>query len=329
MPASKLLEYEELDRLGVSHRLDATEAQVLGNLHALVKGITGTPSPVRLSLDAVCSIHKSLMSGTRFEAIGGVLRTEQNWVGGNRVNPVGAAYVPPPPDLVPALLSDLIEFVNFTELPAVAVAAIAHAQFETIHPFADGNGRTGRALIHLILHNRGLTRVTIPPVSLLLATDKTRYISNLNDWRVENSEDVQGAVNNWVEYFANVLTLSCRRALEFEQHIEVIRQSWLQQIKPREGSAGRQLIDILLGTPVISIKTAQKLTGKSYPAARSAVLALEEAGILRQNAKNRKSGIYVADDIMQAFSIYERSLATLSGDTAVEKPRRAVPQRKC
>lgn len=245
------------------------------------------------------------------------------------MNPVGAAYVPPPPDLVPALLSDLIEFVNFTELPAVAVAAIAHAQFETIHPFADGNGRTGRALIHLILHNRGLTRVTIPPVSLLLATDKTRYISNLNDWRVENSEDVQGAVNNWVEYFANVLTLSCRRALEFEQHIEVIRQSWLQQIKPREGSAGRQLIDILLGTPVISIKTAQKLTGKSYPAARSAVLALEEAGILRQNAKNRKSGIYVADDIMQAFSIYERSLATLSGDTAVEKPRRAVPQRKC
>lgn len=87
-------------------------------------------------------------------------------------------------------------------------------------------------------------------------------------------------------------------------------------------------MNLLPGTPVISIKTAQSLTGKSYPAARSAVLALQEAGILRQNAKNRKSGIYVADDILQAFNLYERALATSSGDTAVEKPQRPVPQRR-
>ena len=86
----------------------------------------------------------------------------------------------------------------------------------------------------------------------------------------------------------------------------------------RAGSAGRQLLSLLLGTPALSIKTAQALTGKSYPAARSAVLACVDAGILRQNSKNRKSGIYVADDVVAAFNAYERSLATLSGDTSSE-----------
>ena len=93
------------------------------------------------------------------------------------------------------------------------------------------------------------------------------------------------------------------------------------------GSAGAQLLDILLGTPVISIKTAQDLTRKSYPAARTAVGELAAAGILRQNAKNRKSGIFVAGDVVEAFNAYERSLATISGDTAAEKPKRPVPQR--
>ena len=134
-------------------------------------------------------------------------------------------------------------------------------------------------------------------------------------------------MNDWVEYFANVLKVSCEKASEFERLIKNIKKSWLGQVAFRADSAGRQLVEILPGTPVISIKTAQKLTGKSYPAVRSAVLSLEELGILRQNAKNRKSGIYVADDVMRVFNLYERSFATLSGDTVSEKPRRHVPQR--
>ena len=93
------------------------------------------------------------------------------------------------------------------------------------------------------------------------------------------------------------------------------------------GSAGRLLIELLPGTPALSIRTAQALTGRSYPAARSAVLALAEAGILRQNSKNRKSGIYVASEVVEAFNAYERALATVSGDTSQEKPNRRVPQR--
>ena len=243
------------------------------------------------------------------------------------MNPVGAAYVPPAPEEVPDLLQDLIAFVGDADLPSVAVVAIAHAQLETIHPFADGNGRTGRAFIYALLRLAGLSRVTVPPVSLVLATDRERYIANLTAYRTDVSDDRQATMNEWIEYFANVLTLSCKKAGEFEQSLETIKEHWLETVSFRAGSAGRQLIDLLLGTPVISIKTAQKLTGKSYPAARSAVLSLTQAGILRQNAKNRKSGIYVADDVMRAFNLYERSLSTLSDDTVSEKPRWRVPQR--
>lgn len=328
MPASKLMEYEELDRLGVDHRIDATEAQVLGNLHAMISEVDRIASKDSLSLQDIQHLHASLLRGTRYEKLGGVIRTEQNWIGGNRVNPVGAAYVPPEPAEVPLLLEDLVRFINESQLPPIATAAVAHAQFETIHPFADGNGRTGRALIHVILRWAGLSRTTIPPVSPLLATDKDRYVANLSAYRTDDDGDREYAMNEWVEYFANVLTLSCHRAAEFEQEIQRIRSSWNDIAHFRKGSAGYDLMNLLPGTPVISIKTAQSLTGKSYPAARSAVLALQEAGILRQNAKNRKSGIYVADDILQAFNLYERALATSSGDTAVEKPQRPVPQRR-
>lgn len=329
MPASKLLEYEELDRLGVDHRLDGTEAQVLGNLHALVESLGNVKAGSSITLDTICDLNRTLLrGGTRLEDVGGRIRAEQNWIGGNRVNPVGAAYVPPEPEEVPQLMADLVSFINGSELPPVATAALAHAQLETIHPFADGNGRVGRALVHVILKSAGFSQSTVPPVSLILATDRERYISNLEAFRYTDQALRSDSMNEWTEYFANALTLSCGRAAEFEQALLRIREGWLARTRFRADSAARQLIDLLLGTPAISIKTAQTLTGRSYPAARGAILACVEAGILRQNSKNRKSGIYVADEVVTAFNAYERSLATLEGDTAWERPRRHVPQRR-
>ena len=327
MPAGKLLEYEELDRLGVEHRLDSTEAHVLGNLHALVDGLAAVGPGHAFTVEGICGLNRALLVGTRIADAGGVLREAQNWIGGNRVNPVGAAYVPPEPELVPALMEDLAAFLNATELPPVAAAAVAHAQLETIHPFADGNGRAGRALVHVVLKAAGLARATVPPVSLVLATDRERYVANLVAYRADGDVGCNTAVNGWVEYFANATTLACERAADFEAQLAEIRGGWLARTGFRAGSAGRLLIDLLPGTPALSIRTAQELTGRSYPAARSAVLALEEAGILHQSSKNRKSGIYVAREVVDAFNAYERALATTSGDTSAEKPRRHVPQR--
>jgi len=100
-----------------------------------------------------------------------VIRSEQNWIGGAASSPRDAEFVPPPPELVPDLLDDLCAFCNREDVPASVQAGIAHAQFETIHPFADGNGRVGRALIHVVLRRRALAPRYVPPVSLVLAAD--------------------------------------------------------------------------------------------------------------------------------------------------------------
>src|SRR5207245_4929564 len=116
-----------------------------------------------------------------------------------------AAFVPPPPELVAELLADLCSFCNEDSLPAVAQAALAHAQFETIHPFVDGNGRTGRVLIHLVLRRRGLATRVLPPVSLILATLASDYIKRLTGFRHIGSPTSRAAlagVNGWVASFA-------------------------------------------------------------------------------------------------------------------------------
>lgn len=108
------------------------------------------------------------------------------------------------------------------------------------------------------------------------------------------------------------------RAIEFEGRIASLRERWQAVLRPRAGSAAELLLDALPGNPVVSIDSARRLTGRSYPAARGAVRSLEQAGILIQNSKNRKSGLFVAMEVLDEFARYERSLATVSGDTRIE-----------
>src|SRR5207244_6049511 len=122
-------------------------------------------------------------------------RDQQNWSGGSSHNPCSAAFVPPPSDRVRALMEDLCRFCDEDSLPAVAQAALVHAQFETIHPFADGNGRTGRALIHVILRRRDLAPSYVPPISVILGAKRDRYIAGLTAFRGDR-------VANWVEQFS-------------------------------------------------------------------------------------------------------------------------------
>lgn len=329
MNAGKLLEYEALDELGVSHRLDATEASVLANISAMRESIE-LGANGRITVESVCAINRLLLAHTDMEPFAGQLRTQQNWIGGNSVNPLGAAYVPPKPEYLPALMDDLALFAQTSELPAVAVAALVHAQLETIHPFVDGNGRTGRALVHAVLRSAGLASRVVPPVSLVLATDKRRYIANLAQYRVDSDHERRSqsdAASDWVEYFARALSLACARAADFERTLEELHTRWVKTVRPRGGSAAEELLAALVDNPVVSVESAARLTGKSREAARNAIAALREAGVLTQNARNRKSNIFMAHDVLSAFTHYERALATPSGNTAAEKPVRPVPQR--
>jgi Fic family protein len=150
---------------------DETARSVLGNVAAMEHAVILGSSAKSLRLRDVLEIHRVLMRATTTPQIAGKLREHQNWIGGNAYNPGRADFVPPAPGRVKDLMGDLVAFINREDLPPVVQAAIAHAQFETIHPFADGNGRVGRALIHVVLRRRGLAPRYVPPVSLVLAAD--------------------------------------------------------------------------------------------------------------------------------------------------------------
>jgi len=167
--ARRLLRAEAARRLGESVS-DVTAAEVLGNIDAMAFAIESVKEGDAVSSGLLLDIHRRLLAGSQLAGEGGRFRNVQNWIGGSDYNPCSAAFVPPPPESVGELMNDLLEFANDDSLPAVAQAAIAHAQFETIHPFIDGNGRTGRALIHVILRRRGLAQRVVAPVSLILAT---------------------------------------------------------------------------------------------------------------------------------------------------------------
>ena len=331
-PAAKLFEVEALDRMGVSHRNDSPEAAVLANIEVMRNGVDSLVAH-GITREGICNLNAGLLRGSSLEQHGGRVRTVQNWIGGTSSSPLGAAYVPPRPQYVPAYLDDLVRFCNQTELPPVAAAAIAHAQFETVHPFVDGNGRTGRALVHAMLKRSGVAPIVLPPVSMVLATNRDRYVGALASYRFDGDgvADVSArqseAVSEWVEFFADALSESCEHALGFERVLEAILEAWRTVVRPRAGSAADILLTLLPGSPVISIPMAAELTGRSYPAARGAVLSLEQAGVLTLSGRNKKSGLYVAGDVVNAFTAYERALSVPSGDTKGERPARAVPQR--
>src|SRR5438094_3590381 len=153
----------------------------------------------------IIAIHSRLIAHSDNKRIAGAIRADQNWIGGNDHNPCGADFVPPPPDAVSDLLADLCDAIHDDRLPPLVQAALVHAQFETIHPFADGNGRTGRALIHVVLRRRGLAPRYVPPISLVLATRARDYVAGLTAFRYLGSPEspqAQAGIQAWLPSFA-------------------------------------------------------------------------------------------------------------------------------
>jgi Fic family protein len=245
---------------------------------------------------------------------------------------VSAAFVPPPPERMCALLDDLCEFSNSDALPALAQAAIAHAQFETIHPFVDGNGRTGRALIHVILRRRGLTPVVVPPVSLVLATWSDDYIAGLMASRHrEPSESAQAmeAINRWVELFASAMRRAVADAETYEQRVAEIQQRWRRRLgRVRANSAVERLIEALPGAPIVTVQSAAALIKRSEQAVNEAIPRLVDARVLEQTTVGRRNRAFEAGDLIRAFTDLERQLASPEGDTRFSSPDRRVPYRR-
>ncbi len=311
---------------------DVTAIDILNNIDAMVFAVASIGAGELITVNLLLDVHRRLLAGTRLEQHGGIVRQQQNWIGGSAYNPCSAVFVPPPPELVNDLLQDLCDFSCTDGLPAVAQAAIAHAQFESIHPFVDGNGRTGRALIHLILRRRGLALRALPPVSLVLATWARDYIDGLTLFRYLGSPTAPAAVdglNTWIGRFASACTRSVTDATTYEKRVADLELEWRKRLGSVRANSGTDiLLRILPGAPMMTAESAATLLGRTYKPAAAAIERLVEAGILRQVNVGRRNKAFEAPEVIDAFTALERQLASPEGDTRTSAPARFVPRRR-
>lgn len=311
-------------------RFDGAAADIVGNIHAMEKALDTVQASDAVTVETLLSVHRSLCRNTRIESIGGMVRTTQNWVGGNSYNPLQAIYVPPAPEHLDDLLTDLAAYCNDETVSPVVQAALVHAQFENIHPFMDGNGRTGRALIHLVLRRRGLAPNLVPPISLVMATHAESYIEGLSLFAFDDSdapENVHESLNEWVSLFAGFCIEACEEAGAFERSSTQLQEKWRARLAPvRKNSALDLLIGEMTSMPVFTIASACDSMGRSFHAVTEAVERCLEAGIVKQLGSQQRNRAFEVPEAITEFNIFERRLASPVGDTKKEKPARAVPE---
>jgi len=329
--AGRRLLKAELARSFANSRPDVTAIEVLNNIEAMRWAVETLSDVPELRVDDVLAVHERLLAGTSLERFGGTLREVQNWIGGTSFNPCSAAFVPPPPEHVPELMQDLCAFCNQADLPAVAQAALAHAQFETIHPFVDGNGRTGRALIHVILRRRGLAPRLVPPISLVLATWSADYVEGLTRTRYRGEPGGQAAMNGinaWISLFAGACQRAVSDADAYEERVRAVRAGWRDRVgRVRKNSATELLLRALPGAPLVTVQSAAQLIGRSVQAVNEAIPRLVEAGVLKQTTVGQRNRAFEATELIDSFTALERQLASPEANTLVSRPSRRVPYR--
>lgn len=310
---------------------DRGAIEVLNNIEVMKKLVEIATSNY-LTPDLLLESHELLMRSTNMEEHAGKFRTSQNWIGGSSFNPCSAEFVPPPPGSVEDLVEDLCEFCARDDLPAMAQAAIAHARFETIHPFFDGNGRIGRAIVHAVLRRRGLAPRFVPPISLVLATRSRDYIRGLTATRYlgqPDSREARDGEETWLGTFAAATIRSVEDARSYDSRVREIQTEWRDQLgRVRGDSALDLLIGALPAAPVITVKTGAELIGRTGQAVNQAIPRLVDAGILKQTTVGRRNRAFEAPDLIEAFNGLERQLASPTGDTRSSDPSRPVPARR-
>jgi Fic family protein len=268
-----------------------TALEVLGNIDAMQLAIENATAEDSVGVEQLVEIHRALLKSAPNSHIAGRVRTEQNWIGGNNYNPCGADYVPPPPEDVEWLLGDLCRFCSDDRLPPLIQAAIAHAQFETIHPFVDGNGRTGRALVQVILRRRGLAPAYVPPISVVLAANKELYIKGLTAYQ-------EGRVDAWLEVFAVAAARGAHLAQRYLVEVGALQDRWRSMVREsshiRTDAAAWRLIDILPEQPIVTSPTAVAKIARTKPAVNQAIEQLVVAEVLIPVSTGRRNRAWEA-----------------------------------
>ena len=245
-----------------------------------------------LAADQIVEIQRILLEDSA-PHLTGTFRNEQVWVGGDAYSPHGATHVSPHHERVDEAIDDLVRFANRQDLGGLSHIAVAHAQFETIHPFSDGNGRTGRVIIQRMLRSAGLTRRTVLPLSAGLLSDADRYFESLNVYRA-------GDVAPIISTFVDAAFRSLDNANRLAEDLAAVRDSWNGAVSARSDSTVWPMLDYCIGRLAITASSAAADLGVSVVAAQNAIDRLADVGILRQNSRARRNRIWLVADVLDA-----------------------------
>jgi Fic family protein len=280
-----------------------TALELLANIDAMILAVDDAANVKQFGVDEIIAIHRRLLARSLHKDIAGRIRTRQNWIGGNDYDPCGADFVPPPPEEVHHLLSDLCATINDESWSPLVQAALVHAQFATIHPFDDGNGRTGRALVHVVLRRRGIAPHFLPPISVVFAGAPDRYIVALERFR---SDDV----GEWIGHFAAATAKAARLGRAYIDEVRALQEHWRQQLRaagnaPRSDAAAWAIIDLLPAHPMISAPVAAAVTNRAKGRIYEGIEQLVSAGVLLPLTSGRRNRWWEASGLLELIERLE------------------------
>lgn len=252
-----------------------------------------------LSLRLVRELHQQLMQGVRSGAAApGEFRRRQNWIGSPGCTPSDVTYVPPPADELMECLGAWERFLHADVLPPLVHAALVHAQFETIHPFLDGNGRVGRLLITLLLVERAVMPSPLLYLSAYFEATRDEYYARLL------GVTQKGEWEEWLYYFLRGVVLQCEDAVERIQRIDELCTRWKQELAEMQSRLPERALDIFTENPFWTIRRLAERLGVAYTTAQRVIDRLEAAGIVAQVGDGRRNRVYCAE---QMLDIWEAS----------------------
>lgn len=307
----EVIRFEEGEKPAEGKRLRDT-SEVVNYVRALNYGIRRL-AELPLSLRLIREIHAELMRGVKGDGKApGEFRSTQNWIGAHGANLANATFVPPP---VPEMKESLDNFEKFLHerkehperghYPVIVECGLAHAQFETIHPFLDGNGRLGRLLIALLLHERRVLSQPLLYLSLYLKANRLEYYDRLTAVRKN------GAWEGWTKFFLRGVEQTGLEAVETAKKVIAFREHAFRTASSL-GSTELKLVEFLFGHPLTDIQTAQKQLGVSYNTAAAAIARLEAASLVRETTGKQRNRVFRFAAYLDLFEVPAASAAAPS-----------------
>ncbi|WP_248581565.1 Fic family protein [Nocardioides sp. InS609-2] len=272
------------EKTGENAQLVATNTDAMRTAIALSEDI---------SPKTILAVQNALLADSAPEHAG-KWRESQVWIGGRGSTPHSATFVPPTYHRVPELIDDLVDFTRRVDVQHLVQAAIAHAQFETIHPFPDGNGRTGRALVHAMLRNSGVTQRITVPVSSGLLTNVEDYYEALGEYR-------EGDLNPIVQEFTRAAFRSIDNGRILVDDLVRTHASWLDRVKARSDAAVWRALPLVVSQPAVTVNYLMDNLAISQPAALRAVNQMIEAGVLESVGNPQRSRVWAAPEVTSAL----------------------------